>query len=568
MKNIFKNIIWLFLAMLVLLPACEDKEWSEDYDIPWPVSKISELSTNEAEIEDVVSITGTNMDNVNEVLVGSTSCDILEEESSETQLTFQLPRRVETGEVSVRNEYDRDFVYEDAILRITYPKTEVTKWPEAITAGESFDIEGENVDLINTVVVDGEEVDIRRGDDTGSISVSTEGLPLEIESTITISVTALGGIEGDAETTDVLVEEPSDVFEPVEPVVLWTFEDGDPVTEAADVSPDEAGRNLGGLTAPRGDNYYSVYKDQTGGWTNFMYIVKEGPFDLAEFHEPHITMLVNTNGKKGYINPFMTQDGEELDNHLTNGNANEEMKYGDDYMIETEGWEWRSYPVSKLFPDFDPTGEFEEISMRFTSGNVGNGDNPEDFEIHVDQIMITDGLQKPVVNVFDFEGGAPDWEDGGAGVSAGEVISTEPTGGYDQYYHLSFTSPGDWAWTGAIGYYEEIDLSEIKEPYISFMVNTNGERGYFQMETYQNDVKWGGNIPNTYEITTDGWEVMTFPISDILGGNWGGDGDASELDTNAPIDYLKIGFTTGNIEEGAQFELNIDEVYISDGGMW
>lgn len=565
MKNIFKNAIWLILAVAVLFPACEDKEWSEDYDIKWPVSHISELSVSEAFIEDVVSITGTNLDKVREVLVGTTSCEIIEEESSATQLTFRLPRRVESGLVSVRNVYDRTFVYEQ-LLDISYPKTVISKWPVAITAGESFIIEGDNVDLITTVTVDGKEVVIRPGSSVSSISVPTAGLALEIGSSITISVSALGGIEGASETTGVLVEEPSEIFDAVAPIILWDFEDGDPVTEAADVAPDQAGRNLGGLVAPRGDNYYSVYKNQTGGWTNFMYIVKEGPFDLSEFHEPHITMLVNTNGKKGYINPFMTQGGEQKDNHLMNGTANDRMKYGDNYSVETQGWEWRSYPVSKLFPDFDEKGIFEQISMRFTSGNVGNGDAPEDFEIHVDQIMITDGLQLPMVNVFDFESGLPAW-DANTRPTGGEIRSTPPTGGGANYYHLSFVSGSAWDWTGAIVYNSAIDLSEMLDPHVSFLVNTNGNNGFMQFETYQNDVKWGGGPPNIYEFSTDGWQMMSFRLTDFMG-NWGGDGDASAFDPLGVMDYFKIGFSTGNIAAGVQYEVNLDDVYISDGAMW
>ncbi|PWD99391.1 IPT/TIG domain-containing protein [Marinilabilia rubra] len=566
MKNIFKSISFLLLLMAGLFTGCQDKEWSEDYDIEWPVSEISQISTNEAQIEDVITITGTNLDYVNDVLVGNTTCEIIEDESSASQLTFKLPRRVESGNVSVRNEYDRTYVFEE-FLNVSYPKTSVNQWPAEITAGETFKIQGDNVDLITSVVVDGNEVAIRAGDDTNSITVPTAGMALEIESTISISVTALGGIEGAAKTTGVLVEEPTDIYDPVEPIVLWTFEDGEPVTEAADAAPDVAERNYGGLVAPRGDNYYSVLKTQTGGWSNFMYIVKQGPFDLSEFHEPHITMLVNTNGKRGYINPFMTQDGEIKDNHLTNGNANDRMKYGDNYAVETQGWEWRSYPISKLFPDFDPKGTFEEISMRFTSGNVGNGDAPEDFEIHVDQIMITDGLQLPVVTVMDFEESAPAWEDEGKGF-AGTVMQAAPTGGFAQYYNVSGTSPGSWTWTGAIAVYESIDLTEVVDPHLSFLVNTNGNKGFFQFETYQDDVKWGGSIPNTYEVTTEGWTAITLRLSDVFTGNWGGDGDASEFDPTKAMDYLKIGFTTGNIEEGMQYEVNIDEVHISDGGMW
>lgn len=566
-KNIW-DISLLILLMLAFLTACENKEWSEDYDIEWPVSRISELSTTDASIEETITIVGTELDKVKDVLIGTTVCEVdTTLENNASQLSFKIPRRVKSGLVSVRNQFDRTFIYEDKPLTIHYPKTIVTKWPTSITAGETFKIEGENVDLITSVFVDGDEVVIRPSDNTNSISVPTVDLKLLTGNTIKISVVAMGGIEGLDETSGVLVEEPTDTFEAVEPIILWTFEDDEPlVTKASDVAPDVAELNYGGLVAPRGENYYSVLKSATGGWTNFSYIVKEGPFDLSEFHEPHITMMVNTNGKKGYINPFMTQNGEEKDNHLNSETANDHMKYGDNYMIETSGWEWRSYPISKLFPDFNEKGIFEEISMRFTSGNVGNGDDPEDFEIHVDQIMITDGLQLPVHMVFDFEGEAPDWED--EGVATPQVVNDTPLGGFAKYYQLKFTSPEAWKWVGAIAVYDEFDLTGISDPHVSFLLNTNGNKGFFQFETYQNEVKWGGAFPNVYEFTTDGWVSMSIRLSDLLTDNWGGDGSADAFDPTKPMDYFKLGFTTGNIDTGMEFEVNIDDIYISDGPMW
>ncbi|TCO08437.1 IPT/TIG domain-containing protein [Natronoflexus pectinivorans] len=565
MKKYFLKYVSITTSLLMIgLLSCEDKEWGEDYDIKWPVSEILSISTNSAQIEDVITITGTNLDKVQSISVGTANCEILEEGHTPNQLSFKLPRRVESGMVTSRNVYKRSYTYE-SILTISYPSILVTGWPTEIVAGQTFTIDGENVDLITRVFIEDHEIVVRPGTNQESITISTAGVPLTIGETATIRIVGLGEIEGASEVSGVMILEPTDIFNAVAPIILWDFEDGNPIIEDAGNAPDVAERNYGGLTAPRGDNYFSVLANQTGGWTNFIYITREGPIDLSDFHDPHITFLVNTNGKRGYVNPFMTQGGDQRDNHLHNGTANERMPYGDNYLIETDGWEWRSYPVSKLFPDFNATGVFDEVRMRFTSGNVGNSGDPEDFEIHIDQIMITDGLQLPVVKVFDFEDGAPAWD--ANTLAEGGVIKTDaPTGGGSSYYHLSFVSEGSWDWKGAIEYSQSIDLSGTIDPHVSLLVNTNGNRAFMQFETHQNDVKWGGGPPGIYEFTTDGWEVMTFRLTDFLG-NWGGSGTASEFDPKGVMDYFKIGFSTGNVD-GGTYEINIDDVYISDGAMW
>jgi hypothetical protein len=558
--------IFLLMAVALAFVACEDKEWSEDYDIKWPAPVITGISPSSAQIGEIITISGSNFDKVSQITIGILNCEIIEEGKTDSKIQVVVPRRATMGQVSVRNLYKR-IVTSESYFTPTYPDVKVTSWPNAIVAGENFAIEGENVDLITTVNINGTDVTIRASSETSRISVPTVGLKLVPGTTATIRVTALGAIDGNSEISGIAIEEPTDIFDAVAPIILWDFEDGEPTVENAGKMPDQYGRNLGGLIAPRGENYYSVIVNQTGGWSNFMFIVKEGSFDLGEFHEPHLTMLVNTNGKRGYVNPFFTQDGETKDNHLTNGNANERKLYNDNYLVETDGWEWRSYPISKLFPDFNDKGVFEKIMMRFTSGNVGNDGADEPFEIHVDQIMITDGLQLPATKIFDFETTVPEWEDNGA-AATGSVKTESPRGAFSKYYGTSFTSPEQWKWVGAIGSYNPIELSGIVDPHISLLINTNGNSAFFQIETTQNDVKWGGSIPNVYEVSTTGWETVTIRLSELFTGNWGGTGTASAFDPTQPMDYLKIGFTTGNVDSGMKYELNIDDVYISDGAMW
>jgi len=568
MKKI-NNLLYLLViaAVTLIVSGCEENKWSEDFDIDWPVSAVQSVSADDVMIDEVVTITGTNMDKVYKIYLAGQECAIVDGSATATQIQFIVGRRASTGFVNVENVYDRVFEYADATVKVSYPMVNVTGWPAKLVSGEAFTIEGENVDLITEVSINGQVVKISNPSETTKITVPTAGLVLIPGETATIQLVALGELN-ESEKTDIPIEEPSNTFEAAAPIILWDFESGAPTMEEIENAPAQADINLGGLTKARGNNYYSVINPgETSGWKTYFYIKYGQSVDLSEFHEPNISFLVNTNGKRGYINPFMTQDGSRVDNHLNDGNANENLKYGDNYSVETNGWEWRSYPIKKLFKDFNATGVFEDVEMRFISGNVANGDvNPEDFEIHVDQIMITDGPVNPVAKVFDFEGAEPTYEENIAGASYGLNLTGVDPGAGEQYYSVTIPSvPGSWNWMGAIGNYNAIDLSTVLDAHLSFIVNTGDTKGMVQVEIYQNETKWGGSVDiSNYFLETDGWEPVSIRLVDYLG-NWGG--DATEFDPTAPIDYVKLGFTTGNIEAGS-YEVNIDDVYITDGPMW
>ena len=551
--------------MMLFFAGCEDKEWGEDYDITWPIPEIANLSSIDAFIDEVITISGTNLDKVTSVKLAGQDCEIVEGATSASSIQFKIARRAETGKVTLKNVYRRETESVD-ILKVNYPETVVTKWPTKLVPNEAFSIEGDNVDLITEVAVNGQIVKIANAASISKITVPTVGMVLIPGETATVKVKTLGEIDID-EVSGIPIEEPSDLFDAVEPIILWDFEGGAPDAVDMENEPAEYGLNLGGVAKARGNNYYSVLNpNEDSGWKTYFYIRYPDPIDLSAFHEPYITFLVNTNGKRGYINPFMTQDGTAKDNHLTNGNADDNLKYDDDYAVQTDGWEWRSYPVSKLYPDFNATGVFDEVAMRFITGNVGNGDDVvEDFEIHVDQIMITDGPQNPIAKVFDFEDGNDPWEDNGFNANHA-VKSDAPLGGGSNYYSVWLTSGATWNWTGAIGNYNAVDLSTAVDPHLSFIFNTNGKKGMVQIEVFQNETKWGGSVDvSDYFLQSDGWTALSIRLVDYLG-NWGG--DASEFDPTAPIGYVKLGFTTGNVDTGEEYEINIDDVHITDGKMW
>lgn len=560
MKNI-RDII--LLALIAFVASCTESKLSENYDIEWPIPTITSISSSDVTVGDAITIQGTELSQVTNLWIGDQSCIIDTETQTDASITFTVPRRASSGVIRLKNVYRREVATETSIL-VNYPEVKVTTWPSSIEPGTPFTLKGENVDLITEVVIGGVSVKVTQPASTDQTVIPTATFNLVVGAFVDIKVTALGYIS-ESEISGVEVKEPGESYVPTEAIILWDFENEEPTTEAADVAADEYGINLDNLPKGRGNNYYSVKKAQTGGWTNFMFIVYDEQIDLGLFHEPHISFLVNTNGKRGYVNPFFTQDGSTKDNHLTDGNAGDELKYGDNYSVQTEGWEWRSYPISKLFGDFNPTGIFEGVKMRFTSGNVGNGDGPEDFEIHIDQIMITDGPINPGLKVFDFEAEAPTWEENisGANYSLNGTAVTSVSG--NNYYSVDFVSPGSWKWMGAISNSSGFNIGDMKDPHISFLANTGDNSGFMQIEIFQKETKWGATISSDYMIKTDGWQMVSLRLSDIMTSNWGG--DATEFDPKSSMDYVRLGFSTGNIESGT-FEMNVDDVYISDGPMW
>lgn len=187
----------------------------------------------------------------------------------------------------------------------------------------------------------------------------------------------------------------------------------------------------------------------------------------------------------------------------------------------------------------------------------GNGKNP--FEISLDQIMITDGPQKPVYTLFDFEDGLNPYS--GTAIS-GINKSGIPTISGNKYLTVQKSGVANWDWTGDITKTGPFTLANVSNGYLNLWVNTNGKKGFFQIETTQNGTKWGASINTTdYFIQTTGWQLISLRIADIAWSNWAGTGTA--IDPKGSLDYLKIGFSTGNVS--GEYEVDMDDIIISDG---
>lgn len=557
-----KRIAFLIPAIVIVFTYCtKSKEFSEDYDIDWPVPVVSKLSTVKDTIGKTLVITGEKFEKLTKVTIGNpeTEANILL--SSANSITVRIPRQVSAGPVTVYTNYKQKGVSAEAFTPV-YLDVTVTAWPNRITRGQAFVIRGTNMDMVTEVEVDGNKVAIAptAASPSDQLTVSTQGLVLPDQ--VTIKVTKARAGINNAVSPAITVENPSAFFIPEPPIVIFDFENGvNPFVANGSNPPTTAGLNLSGASKARDANYLTVTKTAAANWQDMGSATYNNVVNLTTYHKPHITFLVNTRGKDGYFQVEFLQGGTTWGLHFKGGNSSF------DYNLKTNGWTWvsvelKTYNLEKWSgsgTSFDPKGSIDRISLGFKLGNGGG-----DYELNVDQVMITDGAQKPVFKGWDFEDNINPYSGSAVnGLNQSGIVTKSG----DKYLTVGLANAANWNWTGDMSKSGPIDLSNVANAYINFWVNTNGKKGFFQFETTQANVKWGGNLDaNDYFVETNGWKLYSLRLADIAWSKWGGTGTATSLDVKGILDYLKIGFSTGNVS--GPYEVNIDDVYISDGPMF
>ncbi len=114
--NYIKKIIPVFLIVIGLLSCIEEKPWSEDFDIDYPVSSISSVSPMSQAIGGEVTISGANLEHVLVVRIGNAECTITSQSAG--SITFTVSDFAQTNYVSVENLYMREFVYDEAMFKV------------------------------------------------------------------------------------------------------------------------------------------------------------------------------------------------------------------------------------------------------------------------------------------------------------------------------------------------------------------------------------------------------------------------------------------------------------------
>lgn len=556
MKN---NLIYLIYGIVfsAFLHACSEDEFSKDYDINLPVSEIVDFNPKAEYVGKNITLYGENLDIVTSVFIGNATCKIVSQDKETLVLT--VSRTAVQDNISVTNKYKRVFTSKE-LFTPKYLDIAITQWPSEIEKGLTIDIQGKNMDMIQSVKF--ENVQLAKASASETIATySTANLTLPKSGKLAV-VSKTGQI---LISPMIEVVEPKDTYIPKASIMLFDFDGveptivpGSPTGEGATYN---AGKNLGGIT-PFFGNYYSVIAPKGNGWNGTYQSLEASNggkgFDLSTYNSPYITFLVNTNGKRGYMNPAITIDGKESDKHFTK----ESGEYGDDYSFKTNGWEWRSYNLATMGWS-NIKSKVDKIALWFRGGNVGNSDA---FEMHIDQVMITDG---PVnaVPVFDFEV-MPTFNNGSAALNQGSGITQVAQG--KGYLTVKDSNVGKWGNKGNTrkNGNDGSKFSLNKTFYVNFLINTgsDGASGYFQLIFEQSGgTKLGyhfkGDNPykDDYKFanTAGQWKWRSYKIDPKGLENWG---SVPELNLASPFD-LTVDFSTGNVE--GKYETNLDYVVLT-----
>lgn len=575
-KTLFKTALGVCALVLVITACTKEKEYSDGFDISYPIPAITDFSPKEQFIDSSIIITGTNLEKASKVTVGANQGEAKIISKSATQVVAKLPRYITgAGVVTVFTSYKNEAVSKES-FKPKYPDTRILSWPDKIIRGQTFFIKADNGDQITEIEFVGigkKTADFKNGVKDG-MNVFTEGLTLPDK--VRLVVKAYGNvINGNSPEITVENYDPNASYTAVDPVLLWDFEDGkSPVVNS--IAGAQAGINLNtAIPKGRGEKFLTVKNNNVANaWGDLQGEFSKENIDLNGFHEPYLTFMVNTGGKNGYVQCAIKQGAVESGFHFKPGNSDVES---DDYNFKpTNGWEWRSINLSKIEYDnwgagklaFDPKKPIDKISFQFKQGNGGNAG--KEFEINLDHIMITDGPRAKdakLVNVWDFEDGQNPisaTSPAATGINLGAVGA----GQGDKFATVKTASIGsDWSWIASAEKATSINMSTWKQSYVSFWVNTGANKCYMQLGLKQGSSEFGFEISPDYEpqATVGKWKYYRIKLEKGAASRWSGTEDWNAKGT---ITNVKLGFTTGKVGAGSPYEINIDDINFSDGPAW
>lgn len=151
-----KNIA-VAVSLLVLVMACNEETYIEEkQQIEPPL--VSSFAPKQVYIGDEVHITGENFNFADTVRVGDSLVEI-KSRVNDTLLIITIPKGIKTGLITVLNEYGEGKASAEK-LTIVYKEPLLATIPSGGQINENVVIEGENLDYINKVYVDGVQATI------------------------------------------------------------------------------------------------------------------------------------------------------------------------------------------------------------------------------------------------------------------------------------------------------------------------------------------------------------------------------------------------------------------------
>lgn len=575
MKNIFKyTLLSLLMGLLVFATSCEEKAWSEDYDIELPIPQIDQVSKSGAvDIGSVITVTGANFDKAT-AKIGDAECIVSDISADKKSMKVTLPRTFKEGALSVYNLYGR-FSSSAEIFTPIYPDVTVTKVND-IGVNLVFSIVGTNVDIITNVYINGKEVVITARD-ANKISANSAGIGLYVGQLVTVSFKGLSNEIPAISNVNVVFP-----FINYNEYILWDWEDG-----AQDYSSNLANEGTatvqsGASNVPGNADKFFQLRAPGYGWTKATgeISLSEVP-DLSNFVEPYITFYVRTPvGSGGYFQM------EDQAGHWRHFGGNFNYNTAGEWVLFSEplkaNWEGGEFRISAFKP-----------KLGFKAGNAG-----EKMDIDIAYIKITEGkydnVLKPgdqignsaypsVTNLMNFEDTSltPDILNGSNVVGSVNFRHTgaDAISAFNGTNFFTFVDDGTIANNSWGAYWSStliintasVDLTKIPTPTLSFQMNTGANDGqqYIVVRFYQYD---GGLtlikkfFPNSLGLWTPG-QVDLFGKMDE---NWS---DAStplgahyktltKLSKDAPIEKIEI---IASKNSSNKILISFDEFAITNG---
>jgi hypothetical protein len=539
-KNIIRIALFALLSIAVFSCKKDETPFSEGYDIDLPAATVTSVSDEAPFVGDQIVLRGTNLNTVSSVAIGANTFKIISQYAD--SMRIEVPRTVETGALTLMNKYKREYV----TVQIVTPKfyeAIVTTWPAEIERGKPFTLKGENLDLLKEVKIAGKVVSVFGSASPEKVAYSSAGVDLGEAAVIEVTPKA-----GEKQTSAAIaVVAPKLTYDPRQTHKIVDFDSPYTVVPGDAAASCTYGETTGffgkgfEVSAPVGNGWNGIYlkiENDNGG----------AGYDLSTYTHPCFTMLVNTNGSFGYVQPIVTSGGGFEDKHLTGA-----FGYGDDYKVKTNGWEWRSYDLEAL--GFSAAkGNLEKFGIQFRGGNVGNG-NTDAFYIAVDQILITDGPVNPKV-AWDCETAAgvefTNWHLAATG-------SVPAFTGYNQGSNYATATGISTGWNDKLGR-AAFNVTGLDPAvyangiWVNFLLNTGEKEGYFQFDFgsgwmhFTNAQGYGDDYK--FAPTGNKWvwrSVRIFP----------GQGDLASFDASKDF-TMDIQLYGGNIGNGTPIEVNVD----------
>ena len=547
-------ITGLVIGSLLAFWSCEDET---TYDITWPVPEITEVSSFSAQLSETITLKG-NFEEVTRVSFGSVKGVNMEVADDNQSLTVEVPRdmNIQGAPIIVQNGYEQSFKTDELFVPVI-PETTIDKVSD-VQVDLSFTVEGQNVDLLTEIMVDGQEASISSASpDKATIDVA--GVDLNVGSMVDISFKSLAKNEiPDAEKVDVVY--PKITYEEI---VLWDFSDGTHDYEGEGTATVETGNVLG-----EEQNYFSLRApgygwDQATGTMTY----EEVP-DVSSLQEPHLTFAIRTPaGSAGY---FQMEDANSSTwRHFGYG-----FDTGGEWVIISEpldaSWEGDGFNAGSWIPFIGfkagNAGDNQDLDIAYVKITEGEYDGSQEIG------DVVGGSAKPsALNIMNFEE-TSEWPDlyNGETVIGSVDFRKDDIDAFvgDECFALKGDESGG-AWGACWGFsvgrvVSDVNFNAYDDPYLSFALNTTDADQYIIVRFFQYD----GDLEMVQKFfpnTNGSWETFQFSLFNTKMENWSGGeflSSLKRLNRDQPIERIEV---IANKNEENPILFSVDEMVVTEG---